>query len=202
MENEAGLAVVVSMRDQLSGPMQQVGQTMRRTREETVNMRFAMMAVGGVMMHLSSLLNQLDNPLAKNAADFLRMAGYIVMTVNSIALLIPQIRSLITWLRSLAAAQALVGATGTAAGAAGIGGLLRSIGTGAGLGGLRGGLIGAGIGAVVGIGAYALSKAGQQTTINNTVNVQGSVITERELGEINRQYLIKKQGRDGTSGLR
>ena len=188
MANEAGLAVVVSMRDQISGPMQQVGQMIRRTREETVNMRFAMMAVGGVMMHLSSLLNQLDNPLAKNAADFLRMAGYIIMTVNSVALLIPQIRTLITWLRQLAVAQAIVAA----------------------LSGPKG-WIALGAAAIVGGGMYAATRTpattpvmsrGPQTTINNTVNVQGSVITERELGEINRQYLIKKQGRDGTSGLR
>jgi len=184
MAQEAGLAVVVSMRDQLSGPMQQAGKTISQTRAEAMNFRFAMIAVGGVMMHMSSLLNQLDNPMAKSAADFLRMSGYIVMTANSVMMMIPQIQKLITWLRQLNVTMAITQA----------------------LSGPKG-WIALGIGAAVATGAViAVSRAGQgqapsQTTIVNN-NVQGSVITERELGEITRREIIKTQDRSSSSGIR
>ena len=183
--NEAGLAVVVSMRDEASMPMQQFGKTMGQTRAEAMNFRFALMAVGGVMMHVSSLLNQMDNPMAKTAADFLRMSGYAVMTATSIMMVIPQIQKLIGWLKqynvTMAITQALSGPKGWIA-----------------LGG-----------AVVAAGAVvAVSRAGQgqpqavsQTTIINN-NIAGSILSEQELGELSRKQIIKTQGRSGTSGIK
>jgi len=128
--NEAGVAVVVSMRDEASAKMQNFGKTMGQTRVEAINFRVAILAVGGVLSQTASLLGQLDDPMAKAASGFLRMSGYAIMTVSSIMLVIPKIKDLITWLQSLAAMQAVVAALSGPVGWASLG-IAAAVGAGA-----------------------------------------------------------------------
>jgi len=183
--NEAGLAVVVSMRDNASGPMRQFGKTVEQTRMSAMELKMAGMAVASVMMNLSQVLGRVDDPTAKAAARFLSISGNVIQTGVAMSLMIPRIAGLITWLKqlnvTLAITQALSGPKGWIA-----------------LGG-----------AVVAAGAVvAISRSGQgqpqavsQTTIINN-NIAGSVITEQELGELSRKQIIKTQGRSGTSGIK
>jgi hypothetical protein len=185
--NEASLAVVVNMRDNASTGMQNFGKTMKTASAETMNFRLAIIAVGGVMSHMSSLLNQLDDPTAKTASNFLRMASYVTMTAGSIMYMIPQITALIKWIRQLSVAQAVLNALSGPKGWVSLG-AAAVVGTGAGFA----------IGSMT--SGHRESTVSRTTIVNN--NIQGSVITERELGDISRREIIKNQERNSSSGIK
>ena len=128
--NEAGVAVVVSMRDEASAKMQNFGRTVQQTQVNALQMQVAILAVGSALGQMSSLLSAIDNPLAKTAGRFLNIASYMIQTSVAIVLLLPQIKALITWLRGLAAAQAVVAALSGPAGWAALG-VAAAVGTGA-----------------------------------------------------------------------
>jgi hypothetical protein len=183
MANEAATTVVLRMRDEASAGMETFGRSTTEARLQSLELNSALTAMGSALTAVGSLLNQTDNQLAKNAATFITTAGAILSTAAAIGQTLPYIRQLITQLRTLAIAQAVVKALSGPVG-----------------------LIGVGLaaGAAVGVGAALATRGGggnvQTTVVNN--NVQGSVITERRLGEITRQEIIKGQERNNTSGIR
>lgn len=190
MANEAAVAVVVRMRDEASPKMQQFGQnmnkasqSMQQTQVAALEMKVAVLAAAQVFSQLSSLLGQIDNPAAKAASRFLNIANYIILTGVAIQTFLPMIKSLIIQLRSLAVAKALVSAFSGPVGWIGLG---------------------VGAAAVGGVTALALSNrgregGGQHITVTN--NIGGSVIAEREIGEITRREIVKVRQRNGSSGI-
>ncbi|MBU1621826.1 MAG: hypothetical protein KKF27_20790 [Gammaproteobacteria bacterium] len=128
--NEAGLAVVVSMRDEASAKMQNFGRTVQQTQINALQMQVAIVAVGSALGQMSSLLSAIDNPLAKTAGRFLNIAAYMIQTSVAMVLIIPKIKDMIVWLRQLAAAQAVVAALSGPAGWAALG-VAAAVGAGA-----------------------------------------------------------------------
>jgi len=109
-ESEAVLAITARMRDDASAKMQNLGKTMQEQQKQALNLHLALTTVGTAMTAMGSLANRLDNPLAKLASTFLLTGGAIFSTTSAILQMIPQISKLITWLRGLAIAQAVVSA--------------------------------------------------------------------------------------------
>lgn len=188
MANEAGLVVAVTMRDNASAQMQQFGRTTDQTRLRALELKTAVMGMATMFSYASSLLTQIDNPMAKSAASFLRTAGYALHTATAISFMLPQIRSLITGLRTLNVTLAVTRALSGPWGWVGLG-----VAAAAG-----GGLIGMNI--AQNRGEQRTREFNRPLVINN--NVQGTVITERELGEITRKAIVKNQDRNSTSGIR
>jgi hypothetical protein len=95
--------------------------------------------------------------------------------------MLPYLRQLVTWLRSVAAAKALVNALSGPVGWIGLG---LAAGT---------------------MGAFAIANSrgggGGTGQVNVVNNIQGSIITEREVGEITRREIIKVQERNSSSGI-
>lgn len=181
MANEAGVTVVLRMRDEASSQMESFGQTTQAAQIEALQMNVALTAMGSAFTAVGSLVGQLDNPVAKMASNFLMTGGAIMTTTSAVIMMLPYIRQLIAHLRNLAVAQAIVRALSGPAG-----------------------WIGLGLAAGAGIGIAVATRGGgggvSTTVVNN--NIQGSVITERELGEISRREIVKGQDRNDTSGIR
>ncbi len=180
MANEAGVTVVLRMRDEASAQMDGFGQTTQAAQIEALQMNVALTAMGSALTAVGALLGQVDNQAAKTASIFLITAGAILTTTSAIIQSFPYILQLIAHLRTMAVTQAILSALSGPAG-----------------------LIGLGIAAGAGIGIAVATRGGggaiSTTVVNN--NIQGSVITERELGEISRREIIKGQERNNTSGI-
>lgn len=181
MANEAGVTVVLRMRDEASAQMESFGQTTQQTQIEALQMNAALTAMGSAFTAVGALIGQIDSPMAKVASNFLLTGGAILTTTSAVIQMLPYIRQLIAHLRTLAIAQAIVQALSGPAGWIGLG-----IAAGA-------------------AGGIALATRGGGGGVSTTVvnnNIQGSVITERQLGEITRREIIKDQERNNTSGIR
>lgn len=184
MANEAGVTVVLRMRDEASAQMEHFGDTTQQAQIESLQMNMALTAMGSAMSAVGSLLGQLDNQAAKTASMFLITAGAILTTTSAIIMSFPYILQLIAYLKTLAIAQAVTAALSGPAGWI---------------------ALGVAVGAAGGVGIALATRGGggggvSMTVVNN--NIQGSVITERELGEISRREIIKGQERNNTSGVR
>jgi len=180
MANEAGVTVVLRMRDEASAQMENFGATTQQAQMESLQFNMALTAMGSALTAVGSLLGQLDNQAAKTASIFLITAGAILTTTSAIIQSFPYILQLIAYLRTMAVTQAVISALSGPAG-----------------------WVGLGLAAGAGIGIAVASRGGggpSQVTVNN--NIQGTVITERELGEITRREIIKGQERNATSGIR
>ncbi len=116
MLTEAIIAIVAKMRDEASPKMKNLGETTKTTNTNLKDLKLGLVAVGSAFTSVGSLINRIDNPTAKLAADFLLTAGAIASTAGAIITMIPVIKSLITWLRSLALVQTLVKALSGPAG--------------------------------------------------------------------------------------
>jgi len=184
MANEAGVTVVLRMRDEASAQMESFGETTQQAQIESLQMNAALVAMGSAFTAVGSLLNQLDNEAAKTAATFLITAGAILTTASAIIQSMPYIIQLINALKALAVTQSIIAALSGPVGWASLGIA-----------------IGAGAGAGIVLATRAGGGAAVSTTVVNN-NIQGSVITERELGEITRNEIIKSQERNNTSGIR
>lgn len=182
MANEAGVTMVLRMRDEASGQMEHFGDTTQQTQIEALQMNVALTAMGSAFTAVGSLIGQLDNPVAEMASNFLMVGGAIMTTTSAVIMMLPYLRQLVAQLRNVAIAQAIVRALSGPVGWIGLG-----IAAGA-AGGIAIATRGGGGG------------ASQVTVVNN--NIQGTVITERELGEITRREIIKGQERNATSGIR
>jgi len=182
MANEAAVTVVLRMQDEASTQMENFGKTTQQATIESLQMNVALTAMGSAFTAVGSLVSQLDNPVAEMAGNFLMTAGAIMTTVSAVIMMLPYLRQLVAHLRNVAISQAIVRALSGPAGWIGLG-------------------IAAGAG--VGIAVATMGGGGgpsQVTVVNN--NIQGTVITERELGEITRREILKGQERNATSGIK
>ena len=116
MLTEAIIAIVAKMRDEASPKMEKLGTTTKTANLNMRDLKLSLVAIGSAFTSIGSLVNRIDNPLAKMGADFLLTAGAIFSTAGAIITIIPVIKSLITWLRSLALVQTLVKALSGPAG--------------------------------------------------------------------------------------
>lgn len=199
MANEASTAIVARFKNEASAGMEKLGGDMERVgnkaqatsqsfnqvSNQTLQMSVAAMAGAQVLGQFSALLGQMDSEGAKTAARILQVGNYIITTTVAITSFLPMIKQMITQLRTLAATQAIIKAL---SGPAGI------IGLGLGVGAL------AGLGVASAMGGSNQSVTERSITINN--NVSGSVITERQLGDVVRREIIKSGDRNNSSGVR
>jgi len=145
MADEAAVAVVMRMRDEASADLANLGGTMAQTEMQAFQMNLALTSIGSSLTAVGSLVNQLDNPIAKMGATFLMTAGAMMTTVSAIIQMLPYLRSLVTMLRSVAVAQAIVAALTGPVGWARIGiGLGVAAAATAGIVGMTGGFSGGG----------------------------------------------------------
>lgn len=110
MANEAATTIVLRMQDEASTQMQQFGQNTQQAEIQAIQLNAALTAMGSAFTAIGSLIGQLENPLAKTASTFLMTGGAILTTVAAIGTMLPYIRQLVTSLRGLAIAQAIVAA--------------------------------------------------------------------------------------------
>jgi hypothetical protein len=108
MANEAAITIIGRMRDEISDKMGKVSTTTKTTDLTMREFKMSLMAVGSALTATGSLINRIDNPLAKTAATWLLTAGAIISTTSAIFYMIPQIKALITMLRGLAVIQTIV----------------------------------------------------------------------------------------------
>lgn len=124
-QQTADLLIVARMRDEASQQMERLGDTVSRTEFEALQAQAAFTAMGSALTAVGSLLNQIDDPAAKMAANFISIGGAILATAGAIGIAIPQVLKLVTALKGLVTIQtllvALTGPLGLAVIAAAIG---------------------------------------------------------------------------------
>lgn len=186
------LMVVVDADDQLSPKLRQVEKSVKTTAREAATARAALrqMAYGisslGVMaVGLGSSLQRSNNEMTKSIGNSILLAGTFLSGIGSAMQFISVIQRLTKAYKSLTTAQIIAKAF---SGPLGWGTLA--------------------VGAAVGVGAIAASKAmspsDTATAARGPViiqNIQGSVVTERQLTENVRRGIIASQQRNATSGI-
>ncbi len=110
MANEAATTIVLRMKDEASLQMQQFGQTTQAAEIQAIQFNAALTAMGSALTAVGSLIGQVDSPATKLASTFLITGGAILTTTSAIIQMMPYLRGMITSLRSLAIAQAIVAA--------------------------------------------------------------------------------------------
>ncbi len=70
-QQTADLLIVARMRDEASQQMERLGDTVSRTEFEALQAQAAFTAFGSALTAVGSLLNQIDDPAAKMAANFI-----------------------------------------------------------------------------------------------------------------------------------
>ena len=179
MADEASVVIVARMRDEASVGMQKLGATTQKTQFTMQELSSTLTATGSAMAAVGALMSQMDSPMAKTASKFLMIGGAILTTSSAIMTMLPLITKLTASLRSMAIAQTLVHALSGPVGWALLGGAV--------------------VGGGIGIASMSRGSQGNTSVINN---IQGSVITEREVGEITRREIIKNQDRNSSSGIK
>lgn len=108
MADEIATVMALRMRDEASAKMKAFSATTQDAARSSLDFKMTLTAVGGALTAVGALVNQIDNPTAKLAATFLMTGGAIMTTTSAILQMIPMIRNLINWLRTLAITQAIV----------------------------------------------------------------------------------------------
>ena len=180
--DEAQIAIVARMRDEASPQMQHLGRTAEVTGQKMITMQQSAMITSSALSSMGSLLRQIDNPLAKTMSNFLMIASAVLMSYSAMVRLIPVIKQVTAALQAQAAVRAVLAALSGPAGWA-------MLGVGAAVG----------VGATVGITRATRSREEGPT---QTIYVQGSIISERELSDIARRNIVHTQQRNaGKSGI-
>ena len=124
-QQTADLLIVARMRDEASQSMEQLGDTVSRTEFNALQAQTAFIAFGSALTAVGSLLNQVNDPAAKAAGNFITIAGAVFATIGAIGSAIPVVRSLINTLKGLVTVEtllvALTGPVGLATIAAAVG---------------------------------------------------------------------------------
>lgn len=158
MANEAIVTIIARMHDEASPKMQTLGKTTHATATNMREFKMSLIAVGVALTSVGALIGKIDSPMAKMTSNFLLTAGAIISTASAIMWAIPQIKALITTLRGLAIAQAIVKALSGPVGWA-------QIGIGLGIAAVAGATIAAMTGAFEG-GSRAMQS-------ERTINIAG-----------------------------
>ena len=108
MADEVSTVMVLRMRDEASSQMKQFAGTTQEAALASMDFKMTLTAVGGALTAVGALVNQIDNPTAKLAATFLMTGGAIMTTASAILQMIGPIKTLVTWLKTLAITQAIV----------------------------------------------------------------------------------------------
>ena len=210
--NEAAVTLVMRMRDEASaglanfgqtasqstvatstmktslnsatGEMDKFGKTAESARLPASRFRYETIALGAAMSSVGGLIGKINSPAAKMVGNFLQISGAILLTVSSIAHVLPYLSSLVNSLRNVAIMQSIVKALSGPAG-----------------------WLTLGAGLVAGVGAgYAISSATSKPSSSGTVinnYVQGSVVTEGQISNMNRRQIVLNQSRNaGKSGIK
>ena len=168
MADEAAVNLIMRMRDEASDDIANLGTNMAQTEMQAFQFNLALTSIGASLSAVGSLVNQLDNPVAKMGATFLMTAGAMMTTVSAIIQMMPYLRGLVTMLRSVAVAQAIVAALTGPVGWARIG-------------------IGLGVAAAATAGIVAMtggfSRGGSTVNINNPV-LMGDAATAKQLSRM------------------
>ncbi len=110
MAQEAATTIVLRMRDEATPKMERFGQTLNTTSMQGLQLTQTMTAMGSALVAIGSLMNQIDNPTAKMAANFFLISGAILSTISAIATALPSIIALIQTLRGLVIVQSILAA--------------------------------------------------------------------------------------------
>jgi len=183
MADEAVVTMVARMRDEgASAGLRSMGNTVASETMRLNDFRMTLVATGSALTAIGSLANRSNNEFLKQASTWLMVAGAMSTTTGAILHMIPMVTRLTASLRQMAVVQAILKALSGPAG-----------------------WVTLGVGAAVGVGAVAAINASNRSdraggVVN--INVQGSVITERELvGKVKQGLVLNGQRNNGT-GIR
>jgi hypothetical protein len=115
-QSEAVINITTRMRDDASVKSKGFTETLREQRKEAYGLRMSLMSVGSTLTSVGALMTQLNSPAAQLAGKFLLTAGALASTASAIIGVIPLVKTLITWLKSLAITQSIVQALSGPAG--------------------------------------------------------------------------------------
>jgi hypothetical protein len=166
------------------GDFNGLGANIEKAREPATRFRYETIALGAALSSVGSLINHIDSPATKMISNFMEIAGSTILTVSSIAHLLPYLNSLVGSLKNVALWQTIVKALSGPAGWLMLGG----------------GII-AGVAAGYGISQATSSSNGAGVIVNNYI--AGDLTTEERLMEKTRKSIINVQGRNGNiSGIK
>lgn len=180
---DASVVLTMRMKDEASEGIKNFGRTAESARIPATRFRYEMIAMGAALSSIGALISRIDSPATKMIANFLQITGAVMLTISSIAQMLPYLSSLVASLRNVAIMQSIVKALSGPAG-----------------------WITLGLGLTAGAGAgYAINAATSRTTPSGVVvnnYVQGSVVTERQIAETTRRQIVESQSRNaGRSGI-
>jgi hypothetical protein len=180
-EQEASVTIVMRARDEASQSVRGLAKSTETAQIASLQLNAALTASGSALTAVGALLSRVDGQAGKTAGTIITTAGAILTTSSAIGHMIPYISQLITYLRSLAIAQALVNALSGPAGWIGLG---------------------LAAGAATGIAIASSNSSGKVTGTTVINNIAGTMVTERQVGEITRRSIIKDGDRNASSGVR
>jgi hypothetical protein len=194
MANEAAVTLIMRMRDEASPEMKKFAGTTQTAALESFRFNLALSAIGGALTSLGALVGKADSPAAKLASTFLITGGAIFQTTAAIIHMIPYIQQMITWLRSLAVAQALVKALQGPIGLIGVGAAIGAAGA---------------VAVVASQGSRSAGTSRPMTTSTRSSSGSSKVVIEnktildgRQIGLSTRREIILDGDRNGTSGVK
>lgn len=184
----ATLALLLKLHDEATPGFSRMATAVNRNRSSFNALASGANTLSSSFLGLGVALSQMNNEAARNIGQTAIMVGGILSAVGSSLQFIVAIGKLIVALRKLRDAQILVQATNPLLWVPLLAGLA----------------IGAGAIAFTNKLEASQARASRSniTIINNNNNIRGSLVTERELTQMNRQYIIKKGEQNGSSGVR
>ena len=177
----AQLGVLLSLQDNATPQLKSFTTTLSANKMAIRELAMGTAMLGASFMAMGVALKGSNSQLGQTVGQTLMMVGSIMTAIGSTVQFISAIAKTVDALKKLATMEAIVKAF---QGPAGWAILLGSIAVAG--------------GAVAGINA--MSKAEKKTEVN--VNVQGSVVTQKQLIDDVRRGIILGQQRNNTSGIK
>jgi hypothetical protein len=178
--NTATLMILLSMQDQATPKLQSFGTVLQKNQVAIRQLGAGVATLGTALLGMSVALKNVNNPMAQSIGNTIQIIGGMMAAVGAAASFIASIGKIKKAIDALIASQilqkALSGPAGWATLAAGL--------------------------AVAGGVSYAASQKSSGSTTNITNNIQGSVVTEKQLAENVRKQIIAQQSRNVTSGIK
>jgi len=183
MANEATLGILIQANDQATPKLTGLGNTLSENKMAIRELAMGVSFLGVSFASMGIMLKGTNSELGKGIGNTLLMTGAIMTAIGSTVQFISAIAKVVDALRKLAVMEAIVKAFQGPAGWAMLG-------------------IGAAVatGAVAGISA--MGRGEKRAAVNITNNIQGSVVTDKQIADTIRRELVKTQQRNNTSGIR